>query len=109
MESQIMYVARIGPGGQTESARIGRVSFSKSGRTLYYAGRTFAGEGRPWYREEATGEQFVIQHARADGLDGSEGRKRGSFPAEIDGDVREEYWTRIRREPNRSHERIVRS
>jgi hypothetical protein len=47
--------------------------------------------------------------AREDGLDRSEGRKRGSFPAEIDDDVREEYWTEIRREPNRVHERVVRN
>jgi hypothetical protein len=109
LQSQIMYIARIGPGGETEWARIGRVSFSKSGRTLYYGTRTFNGEGQPWYRDDDTGEQFVLSRARTDGLDRSEGRKHGSFPAEIDEDVREEYWARIRCEPNRSHERIVRS
>jgi hypothetical protein len=108
-ESQIMYIARIGSGGQTEWARIGRVSFSKSARTLRYDERTLRGEGQPWYRDADTGEQFVIARAREDGLDRSEGRKRGSFPTEIDEDVREEYWARIRCEPNRSHERIVRS
>jgi hypothetical protein len=108
-ESQIMYIARIGSGGQTEWARIGRVSFSKSGRSLRYDERTLRGEGQPWYRDHDTGEQFVISRARKDGLDHSGGRKRGSFPAEIDEDVREEYWARVRCEPDRSHERIVHS
>ena len=104
-----MYIARIGPGGETQWARIGRVTFSKSGRTLSYRGRTFWGEGQPWCRETETGDVFVISRARPDGLDRSEGRKRGSFPAEIDEDVREEYWAQVRGEPHRSHEQIVRS
>jgi hypothetical protein len=104
-----MYIALIGPGGQTEWARIGRVRFSKSGRTLYYGGRTLLGIGQPWYRDEDTGEQLVLSLARKDGLDRSVGRKRGSFPAEIDDDVRQEYWESIRCEPNRSNERVVRS
>jgi hypothetical protein len=42
-------------------------------------------------------------------LDRSEGRKRGSFPVEIDEDVREEYWTGVRGQPNRVNERVTRS
>ena len=108
-DSQIMYIARIGPAGQTEWARIGRVTFSRSGRTLYYDGRSLSGQGQPWYRDDETGELFVISRARKDGLDHSEGRKRGSFPAEIDDDVLHEYWARVRGEPDRTHERTVRS
>lgn len=104
-----MYIARIGPGRQTEWARIGRVTFSKSGRTLYYGGRSFSGQGQPWYRDDETGEQFVFSRARKDGLDRSEGRKRGSFPAEIDDDAQEEYWAQVRGEPGRIHEGTVRS
>lgn len=104
-----MYIAQIGPGGETVWARIGRVSFSNSGRTAYYGDRMFSGQGQPWYREEQTALQFVLSRARKDGMDRSEGRKRGSFPAEVDDDVREEYWARVREEPQRSHERIVRS
>jgi hypothetical protein len=92
----------------TNWARIGRVAFSKTGRTLYYAGRELKGS-QGWYSDSETGESFHIAQARADGLDRSEGRKRGSFPVEIDDDVREEYWTEIRREPNRIHERVIRS
>jgi len=104
-----MYIARLGPGGDAEWARIGRVAFSKTGRTLYYAGRELRGMGQPWYRDEGTGETFHVQRAREDGLDRSEGQKRGSFPAEIDEDVREEYWTAVRRQPRRAHERVTRS
>jgi hypothetical protein len=52
---------------------------------------------------------FTCSGAREDGLDRSEGRKRGSFPVEIDEDAREEYWTDVRREPSRAHERVIRS
>ena len=48
-----------------------------------------------------------IQRAREDGLDRSEGRKRGSFPVEIDDDVRKEYWRDIRGRPDRAHERVM--
>jgi hypothetical protein len=109
VEPQIMYVARVDPGGQTHWARIGRVTFSKSGRTLYYAGRELRGIGQPWYVDAETGESFHVQKAREDGLDRSEGRKRGGFPVEIDQDVREQYWKDIRRQPGRAHEQTVRS
>ncbi len=104
-----MYIAREDVEGGTRWARIGRVGFSKTGRTLYYAGRELTGMGQPWYRDAQTGEQFHVQHARADGLDRSEGRKRGGFLVEIDEDVCEEYWTEVRGEPSRAHERVIRS
>jgi len=104
-----MYIAQIDDGRRTTWARIGRVGFSKTERTLYYAGRELTGAGQPWYRDAATGEMFHLQRARADGLDRSEGRSRGGFPVEIDDDVRREYWTEVRREPNRVHERVTRS
>jgi hypothetical protein len=48
------------------------------------------------YLDIETRESFHIQRAREDGLDRSEGRKRGNFPVEIDDDVREEYWRQVR-------------
>jgi hypothetical protein len=33
---EIMYIASIAPGGEINSARIGRVQPSKTGQTLYY-------------------------------------------------------------------------
>jgi hypothetical protein len=104
-----MFIACLEPGGQTRWARIGRVEFSKTGRTLFYAGRELSGRGQPWYTDVATGESFHVQVARPDGLDRSEARKAGSFPVEIDDDVRAEYWTEIRRQPGRRHERVTRS
>ena len=104
-----MYIAQVDEGGQTAWARIGRVGRSKTGRTLYYRGRTLKGLGQPWYRDVETGERFHMQRAREDGLDRSEGRTRGSFPVDIDDDVRTEYWKQIRREPKRDHERVVHS
>ena len=105
-----MYVACIGPGGRIEWARIGRVRFSKTGRTLYYDGRELRDVGRPWCQDAETGEQFLVQPARADGLDrrGPE-CPAGSVPVDIDADVREEYWTTIRRQPARRNETVVRS
>jgi hypothetical protein len=40
MKSRIMYVESKAE-SLTGSARIGRVSFSKTGKTLYYGGQTF--------------------------------------------------------------------
>ena len=111
MKPQIMYIAQVDTAPherRTNWARIGRVRFSKTGRTLYYGGRELIGS-KGWYTDIETGELFQVARARVDGLDRSEGRKRGSFPAEIDDDVREEYWMEIRREPDRMHERVVRS
>jgi hypothetical protein len=34
VKAQVMYIARVDPGGHTEWARIGRVAVSKTGRTL---------------------------------------------------------------------------
>jgi hypothetical protein len=109
MKPRIMYIARVDSQSRTDWARIGRVSFSKTGRTAYYGGRELRGAGQPWFVDAATGERFHIQAARADGLDRSEGRKRGSFPVEIDDDVRDEYWREIRDLAERSHERVIHS
>jgi hypothetical protein len=109
MKSELMYIALVDSARRTQWARIGRVGCSKTGRTLYYGGRELRGEGQPWYVDTETGETFHVQRARKDGLDRSEGRKRGSFPVEIDDDVREEYWTRVRGEPERRNERLIHS
>jgi hypothetical protein len=88
--------------GLTGEARIGRVSFSKTGRTLYYRGRAFQslrGSGfKANYYDVATGEEYWISGPRKDGADRLYGEP---VPVEIDEAVREEYWTRIRSEPQR--------
>jgi hypothetical protein len=107
VESQIMYIELTGPGHRTEWARIGRVTFSKTGKTIYYDGRCLLGMGRAWYRDEQSGDRFWIQRARPDGMDRFGKHKRGSLPIAIDEDVRQEYWCDVRRDPGRAHERIV--
>lgn len=109
VNNRIMYIERTDPGGQTQWARIGRVACSKTGRTLYYDGRSLKGMGRAWYRDESSGEMLWIQTARCDGRDRGGKHKRGSFEVVLDEDVRQEYWSEIRHQPNRSHERVVRS
>jgi hypothetical protein len=94
--------------GLTGPARIGRVSFSKSGSTLYYAGRSFRslkGQGsKANYYDVESGEHYWISGPRKDGADRLYGER---LPVEIDDDVREEYWTSIRREPHRAAETIA--
>jgi hypothetical protein len=74
---------------------------SKTGRTLYYDGRELRGIGQPWYQDTETGEDFWIHPAP------KRFKKHTSIPAEIDEDVRVEFWTAIREEPERVHERII--
>ena len=80
-------------------ARIGRVTFSKSGRTLQYGGRTFEPFNgyKANFRCVETGDQFWISGPRKDGRDRLyEGSAK---PIEIDEDVREEYYRKIRGAP----------
>lgn len=102
---QIMYIARLDPGrdDRIQWARIGRVSFSKTGRTLYYDGRVLQGHGAPWYCDVDTEESFWIHPAPR------RFKFPSSIPAEIDEDVRVDFWTTIREEPHRVHERVIRS
>jgi hypothetical protein len=86
-------------GGLTGPARIGRVSFSKTGKTLYYQGRKFQslkGAGfKANYLEVGTGGRYWISGPKRNGQD----FLYGGGGAEIDEDCREEYWTKIRRQP----------
>jgi hypothetical protein len=102
-----MYIELTGEGHRIEWARIGRVSFSKTGKTLYYNGFSLAGMGRAWCRDVESGDPYGIQAARQDGRDRGGKNKRGSFRVQIDDDVRQKYWSEIRRRPNRSHERVT--
>jgi hypothetical protein len=98
-----MYVARMDPEGHIEWARIGRVRLSKTGRTLFYGGRELRGMGQPWYQDTETGESFWIHPAP------KRFKKQTSIAAEIDEDVRAEFWTEVREEPERAYERIIRN
>jgi hypothetical protein len=82
------------------SARIGRVTFSRTGATLYYGGKSFGrlgGRGfKANYSDIETGEQYWISGPRRDGTDRL---YKSDRPVEIDEGVREEYWTEIRKKP----------
>jgi hypothetical protein len=105
-KTRIMYVER--GGGFGGPGRIGRVTFSKTGRTIYYQGRSFASLGGRGYKtnytDAETGEEYWISGPRTDGQD-------TLYPGlvEIDDDAREEYWREVRKEPTRVAETSFRS
>jgi hypothetical protein len=84
-------------GGLTGPARIGRVSFSKTSATLYYAGKSFrSSKGRDYksnYFDVETGEPYWISGPHKDGQDALYAT---NIAPEIDDDVYEEYWIEIR-------------
>jgi hypothetical protein len=98
--TRIMYIESKAE-GLNGPARIGRVTFNKTGRTLYYKGQSFQslkGHGfKANYRGNETGEEYWISGPRRDGLDRLYGKS--ALVVEIDDDVREEYWTEIRKKP----------
>lgn len=104
---RIMYIERKA-GNLTGAARIGRVTFSKTGRTLHYRGQRFQslkGAGfKSNYYDVDTGEDYWISGPKRRGGDALYG---GSTPIEIDEDVRDEYWRAIRRQPKRVHESVT--
>jgi len=79
-------------------ARIGRVTFSKTGKSISYQGRTFQSlKGRGFkanYFDVASGEEFWISGPRKDGDDRL--YSQSTQPVEIDDDVAEEYWRDVR-------------
>jgi hypothetical protein len=108
MKPRIMYIESKAD-GLSGPARIGRVTFSKTGRTLYYQGRSFrslkgTGGLKSNYFEVGIGDEYWISRPRKDGADRLYGEAK---PVEIDADVREEYWTEIRRQPHRRDEAIA--
>jgi hypothetical protein len=97
MPPRIMYIECKSDSALAGPARIGRVTFSQTGKTLYYyyRGRQLQKMSRPGFKSNyvdlATGDEYWI----------SGPKKRGGdrlYPGtiEIDPDVREEYWTAIR-------------
>ncbi len=96
--SRIMYIER-----KAESlngpARIGRVTFSNTGKTVGYQGQKFQkAKGYKWnHFDVETGDHYWISGPRKDGKDRL--YSNSSLPIEIDEDVREEYWREIRRIP----------
>lgn len=84
--------------GIVGDARIGRVTFSKTGKSLYYNGKTFEikkkGGYKTYYFDVETGQEYWISGCKKDGTDSLYPNK-----VEIDEDVKVEYWTEIRKRP----------
>ncbi|WP_232493192.1 1-deoxy-D-xylulose-5-phosphate synthase [Novosphingobium kaempferiae] len=95
-KTRIMYIEDKSE-GLNGPARIGRVTFSKTGRSIHYQGRVFQsldGSGfKANYFDVDTGAQFWISGPRKDGADRLHG---GSKLVEIDPEVEREYWRDIR-------------
>jgi len=101
MKFRIMYLEDKSK-GLNGPARIGRVRLSKTGETLYYAGRTFQALRNSGlkanFSDSETGQPFWIAKARKGGDDRL--YKGAGDPPTIDDDVREEYWRDVRGLPD---------
>ena len=84
-------------GSDAGRARIGRVTFNRTGRSLRYRDQVFrrivGGGAKSNYIEEATGAEYWISGCKRRGGDRLHGSRA---PVEIDADVRTEYWRDIR-------------
>lgn len=112
VKTRIMYIEskgggyQLGPWGNrisvegslTGPARIGRVTFNRTGKTLYYNGLSFQrAEGfKSNYMCVETGERYWISGPKKRGGDSLYATNIATV---IDEDVRVEYWTKIRGYP----------
>ena len=94
-----MYIEYKGDGLMGD-ARIGRVQFSKSMKSLHYKGKLFLslkGTGfKSNFFDEETGEEYWISGCKKAATDRLYGER---VPIYIDEDVQEEYWREIRNMP----------
>ena len=104
-----MYIENKSSGdGLTGPARIGRVQFSKSGKTIYYKGaelQSLKGSGfKANYFDVNTGEEYWVSGPKKNGQD-------SLYPDSvlIDEDVREEYWLEIRGLSDSIDKNVIRS
>ncbi|MEM9885858.1 MAG: 1-deoxy-D-xylulose-5-phosphate synthase [Bacteroidota bacterium] len=99
--TRIMYIEFKG-GNLTGEARIGRVRFSKTKKSIHYNGKTFKSlKGRGFksnYFDSETGEEYWISGCKKDGTDRLYNERT---PIYIDEDVQKEYWEQIRNMPDK--------
>lgn len=90
-------------GNLTGEAWIGRVAFSKTMRSVHYKGKTFE-KTKSGYKynffDVESGDTYWISGCKKKGGDRLYGE---GAPIHIDEDVRVEYWTTIRNQPELSH------
>ncbi len=88
-------------------AWISRVTFSKTGKTIYWRGKTLHRAPRGGcgnHVDVDTGEEYWISGPKRNGQD------RYPWAGErtkIDPDVQEEYWTEIRKHPEKASEEFA--
>jgi len=96
MKTRVMYI-EAKSGGLAGPARIGRVSFSRTGATLYYRGKSFQslkGDGfKSNYYDVETGERYWISGPKKRGGDQLYAT---NVAVAVDEDVHDEYWSKIR-------------
>ena len=87
-------------------ARIGRVTFSKTGATLYYAGKSFqrlSGSGfKANFFDVDSGDHYWISGPRKDGKDSL---YPTNISPDIDADVYDECWSSVRGRPEFARKR----
>lgn len=102
-----MYIERKA-GDLTGEARIGKVRFSKTGKSIYYKDLTFQSLKGNGFKANFfcvdTEEDYWISGCRKDGQDRLYGER---LPIEIDDDVREEYWIEIRKLPDNKNIKVI--
>ncbi|MCT4639468.1 MAG: hypothetical protein N4A72_17315 [Bacteroidales bacterium] len=107
MKTRIMYIEYKGE-ELTGDARIGRVKFSKSMKSVHYNGKTFETLKGTGYKanffDVDTGEHYWISGCRKDGADRLYGER---LPIYIDKDVQEEYWKEIRNLPEMAGTTVI--
>ncbi len=107
MKTRIMYIEYKGE-ELTGDARIGRVKFSKTMKSIHYNEKTFAtlkGTGfKSNFIDTETAEHYWISGCRKDGADRLYGERQ---PIYIDSDVQEEYWTEIRNLPEMVGTKVI--
>ena len=109
MKSRIVYLElKTHRGGHDDNgpAWITKVTFSKTGKTIYWRGKKLQRAKMIYgnHRDANTGEECWISGPKKDGQD------RYPWAGEkirIDPDVRKEYWRDIRKQPERSNERFA--
>ncbi len=96
-KTRIMYIELKSDHNDAGPARIGRVSFSKTGRTIYYQGKAFrsttqSASGGNYFEVESRNE-YWISGPKKNGMDR---HWAGAGPVQIDADIAADYWREIR-------------
>ena len=107
MKPRIMFIElKSHSGGHDDNgpAHISRVTFSKTGKTIYWNNKKLERSspgGCGNHVDAETGDVYWVSGPKKNGQDRY---PWGAAKVEIDPDVREEYWSQIRKQPERASE-----